>query len=167
MATRCPSFPPSPGGDCVAASDPHRPADSRSHDAIAATSVLDLVGNTPLLEIRQVRSGISPRVRILAKLEGFNPGGSVKDRPAVWMVREGLRSGELHPGKTIIDSTSGNTGIALALAGAVLGYPVALVMPANVSVERKKIVGAYGASVTFSDALEGSDGAIRLCRTII
>lgn len=130
-------------------------------------SVLDLVGNTPLVEIRRVRDGVSPGVRIYAKLEGLNPGGSVKDRPAVWMIRDGLRSGRLRPGKTIIDSTSGNTGIALAMAGAVLGYPVELVMPANVSQERKKIVTAYGAKVIFSDALEGSDGAIRLCRKII
>jgi len=129
--------------------------------------VLDLVGNTPLVEIRRVRDGVSPGVRIYAKLEGLNPGGSVKDRPAVWMIRDGLRSGRLRPGKTIIDSTSGNTGIALAMAGAVLGYPVELVMPANVSQERKKIVAAYGAKVIFSDALEGSDGAIRLCRKII
>ena len=132
-----------------------------------AASILDLVGNTPLVEIRRLRQGVAPRVRIFAKLEGFNPGGSVKDRPAVWMVRDGLRSGKLRPGKTIIDSTSGNTGIALALTGAVLGYPVELVMPENVSVERKKIVAAYGAKVIFSDPLEGSDGAIRLCRTII
>jgi len=132
-----------------------------------ADSILDLVGNTPLIEINRLRQGVSPRVRIFAKLEGFNPGGSVKDRPAVWMVRDGLRSGKLRPGKTILDSTSGNTGIALALAGAVLGYPVELVMPANVSIERKKIVGAYGAKVTFSDPLEGSDGAIRLCRTLL
>src|SRR5512135_2331793 len=130
-------------------------------------SILDLVGNTPLIEIQQLTRGLSPRVHIYAKLEGFNPGGSVKDRPAVWMVREGLRSGKLRPGKTIIDSTSGNTGIALALTGAVLGYPVELVMPANVSVERKKIIQAYGARVTFSDPLEGSDGAIRLCRKLI
>lgn len=132
-----------------------------------ATSVLDLVGNTPLVDVTHLAEDLSPRVRILAKLEGFNPGGSVKDRPAVWMVRDGIRSGKLKPGKTIIDSTSGNTGIALAMAGAVLGYPVELVMPANVSVERKKIVAAYGAKVIFSDALEGSDGAIRLCRKII
>jgi cysteine synthase B len=132
-----------------------------------ASSILDLVGKTPMVEIHQLRDGVSPHVRIYAKLEGFNPGGSVKDRPAVWMVRHGLRSGQLRPGKRIIDSTSGNTGIALALAGAVLGYPVELVMPANVSAERKKIVAAYGAKVVFSDPLEGSDGAIRLCRKII
>ena len=130
-------------------------------------SIVDLVGHTPLIEIRQLTRGLSPRVRILAKLEGFNPGGSVKDRPAVWMVRDGLRTGKLRAGKTIIDSTSGNTGIALAMCGAALGYPVELVMPANVSNERKKIVGAYGAKVIYSDPLEGSDGAIRLCRKII
>ena len=130
-------------------------------------SILDLVGNTPLVELGRVARGLSPRVRLLAKLEGFNPGGSVKDRPAIWMVRDGLRTGKLQPGKTIIDSTSGNTGIALALAGAALGYPVELVMPANVSAERKKVAAAYGARVTFSDPMEGSDGAIRLCRTLL
>ncbi len=129
-------------------------------------SVLDLVGNTPLLEIQRLRGTLPSKVRIFAKLEGLNPGGSVKDRPAVWMVRDGLRTGKLQPGKTILDSTSGTTGIALAMAGAALGYPVELVMPANVSAERKKIVAAYGASVVFSDAMEGSDGAIRLCRTL-
>ena len=130
-------------------------------------SILDLVGNTPLIEINRLRQGVSSRVKILAKLEGLNPGGSVKDRPAIWMIRDGLETGKLRAGRTIIDSTSGNTGIALAMAGAVLGYPVELVMPANVSVERKKIIRAYGAKVIFSDPLEGSDGAIRLCRTTI
>ena len=132
-----------------------------------AQSILDLVGNTPLVDVTRLASGLRPRVRILAKLEGFNPGGSVKDRPAVWMVREGLRAGKLTPGKTIIDSTSGNTGIALAMAGAALGYPVDLVMPENVSIERKKVVRAYGANAIFSNPLEGSDGAIRLCRKLI
>jgi cysteine synthase B len=130
-------------------------------------NILDLVGNTPLVEITRLREGIAAGVQIFAKLEGMNPGGSVKDRPAVWMVRDGLRTGKLRPGKTIIDSTSGNTGIAMAMTGSVLGYPVELVMPANVSAERKKIVGAYGAKVVFSDPMEGSDGAIRLCRKII
>jgi len=130
-------------------------------------SVLHLIGNTPLLEITKMTRGLSPRVRVFAKLEGFNPGGSVKDRPALCMIQDGLRSGILHPGKTILDSTSGNTGIALAMIGAVLGYPVELVMPANVSVERKKIILAYGAKITFSSEFEGSDGAIRLCREIL
>lgn len=130
-------------------------------------SVLHLIGNTPLLEITKMTRGLSPRVRVFAKLEGFNPGGSVKDRPALFMIEEGLSSGALHPDKTILDSTSGNTGIALAMIGAVLGYPVELVMPANVSVERKKIILAYGAKITFSSEFEGSDGAIRLCREIL
>ena len=130
-------------------------------------SVLDLIGNTPLLEIQRITDGIPARVKVYAKLEGLNPGGSVKDRPAWRMVQEGLRSGKLHAGKTILDSTSGNTGIALAMIGSVLGYPVELVIPANVSNERKIIINAYGAKVTFSDPMEGSDGAIRLCRQII
>jgi len=130
-------------------------------------SVLDLIGDTPLLEIRKIARGLSPGVRIFAKLEGFNPGGSVKDRPALKMIQEGMKSGELRKGKTIIDSTSGNTGIALALIGRVLGYPVELVMPGNVSAERKGVIAALGAKMIFSDPLEGSDGAIRLCRKIL
>jgi len=136
-------------------------------DRRRAESILDLVGNTPLVDVTRLGAGLAPGVRILAKLEGLNPGGSVKDRPAVWMIRDGIRSGKLTRGKTIIDSTSGNTGIALAMAGAALGYAVELVMPENVSNERKKIVRAYGANVIFSDPLEGSDGAIRLCRKIL
>ncbi|MEX0804127.1 MAG: cysteine synthase [Candidatus Binatia bacterium] len=130
-------------------------------------SVLDLIGNTPLLEIRKVAEGLPSEVRVLAKLEGFNPGGSVKDRPALRMVQDGIHAGKLTPGKVILDSTSGNTGIALALIGRVLGYAVELVIPANVSVERKQIIQAYGAKITFSDPLEGSDGAIRLSREIL
>ncbi len=130
-------------------------------------SVLDLIGNTPLLQMRTLTDGLSPDVRIFAKLEGLNPGGSVKDRPAWRMIQEGLHSGKLRSGKTILDSTSGNTGIALALIGRVLGYPVELVVPANVSIERRQILQAYGANVTYSDPMEGSDGAIRLCRKIL
>ena len=130
-------------------------------------SILDLIGNTPLLEIRKIAEGLPAGVRVFAKLEGFNPGGSVKDRPALRMIQEGIRAGKLTAGKVILDSTSGNTGIGLALIGKVLGYPVELVIPANVSVERKQIIQAYGAKITFSDALEGSDGAIRLSREIL
>jgi len=130
-------------------------------------SILDLIGNTPLVEIRRVSGGLYPDVRVYAKLEGMNPGGSVKDRPAWRMVQDGLRTKKLRPGKTILDSTSGNTGIALAMIGSVLHYPVELVMPGNVSVERKQIIAAYGAKVTYSDPMEGSDGAIRLCRHIL
>ena len=132
-----------------------------------ARSVVELIGNTPLVEIRTVRDGVRDDVRIFAKLEGFNPGGSVKDRPARKMIEMGLAQGKLVRGKTIIDSTSGNTGIALAMIGAALGFPVELVMPGNVSSERKRIVAAFGATAIFSDPLEGSDGAIRLCRTIL
>lgn len=130
-------------------------------------SALDLIGNTPLLQMRALAEGLSPGVRVFAKLEGLNPGGSVKDRPAWRMIQEGLSAGKLRSGKTILDSTSGNTGIALALIGRILGYPVELVVPANVSIERRQILQAYGANVIYSDPMEGSDGAIRLCRKIL
>ena len=103
-----------------------------------------------------------PGVEVHAKLEFFNPGGSVKDRAALQMVKAGLASGALKPGtNTLIDSTSGNTGVAYAWLGAALGFKVALVMPANVSIARKQISLAYGAELLFSDPMEGSDGAIR------
>lgn len=130
-------------------------------------SVLHLIGNTPLLDVTALAPGAAPGVKLFAKLEGFNPGGSVKDRPALSMARQGLESGALTPGKVILDSTSGNTGIALALIGAVLGYPVELCIPANVSIERKKIISAYGATMIFSNAMDGSDGALELCRTML
>jgi S-sulfo-L-cysteine synthase (O-acetyl-L-serine-dependent) len=134
---------------------------------LATGSILDLVGNTPVVELRRVRDGVRDGVRLIAKLEGFNPGGSVKDRPAKKMIEVGIAEGTLRPGKTILDSTSGNTGIGLAMVGAALGYPVKLVMPENVSIERKKVVRAFGAEIVFSDPLEGSDGAILLCRQIL
>lgn len=140
---------------------------SAQTDPKKVESVLDLIGDTPLLEIQRIGAGLPAGVKVFAKLEGFNPGGSVKDRPAWRMSKEGLREGKLRPGKTILDSTSGNTGIALAMIGSVLGYPVELVIPANVSNERKLIINAYGAKITYSDPMEGSDGAIRLCREII
>jgi S-sulfo-L-cysteine synthase (O-acetyl-L-serine-dependent) len=143
-----------------------RPA-SPTAGPLNVPSALQLVGNTPLVEIRRVRDGVAPGVRIFGKLEGFNPGGSVKDRAALKMIEDGLARGALVPGKTILDSTSGNTGIALAMVGAALGYPVELVMPSNVSKERKQVVAAFGAKVVYSDPLEGSDGAIRLCRRIL
>ena len=130
-------------------------------------SALQLIGGTPLVEIRHVRTGVAAGVTIYAKLEGLNPGGSVKERAARQMVLEGIESGRLTPGKIILDSTSGNTGIALAMIGAALGFPVKLVMPSNVSIERKKVIAAFGAEIVFSDPLEGSDGAIRLCREIL
>jgi cysteine synthase B len=130
-----------------------------------ASRPTDLVGNTPLLEL----SGISrevPGVRIVGKAEWYNPGGSVKDRPALWMIRDGEKSGLLTPEKTIIDATSGNTGIAYAWIGASLGYKVKLCMPKNASEERKKILRAYGVEVVLTDPGEGSDGAIREARRL-
>ncbi len=132
-----------------------------------ANSILDLVGNTPLVDVTKMAKDLAPRVRLYAKLEGLNPGGSVKDRPALWMMRNGLETGALCEGKTVLDSTSGNTGIALAMIGAALGYPVTLVMPDNVSTERKRIINAFGAKIIYSSGLEGSDGAILLCRKVL
>ena len=154
----------------ISRSSRRSPADSSSEPVpvVRANSVLDLIGNTPLLEItRLTHSILNPGVRIFAKLEGFNPGGSVKDRAARKMIEIGLARGDLRPGKVILDSTSGNTGIALAMVGAALGYPVELVMASNVSRERKKIIEAFGAKPIYSDPLEGSDGAIVVCRNII
>ncbi|HYC57533.1 MAG TPA: cysteine synthase [Candidatus Binatia bacterium] len=129
--------------------------------------IVDLIGNTPMVELSCVRGRVPAGVRILGKVEGFNPGGSVKARAAWNMVRRGLASGQLRPGKIILDSTSGNTGIALAMLGAALGYPVSLVMPENVSLERKRVLAAYGANIVYSSPFEGSDGAILLCRELL
>ena len=140
---------------------------NRGAELAKVESILDLIGNTPLMKINNITHGLPSGIKIYAKLEGMNPGGSVKDRPAWRMVQEGIKTGKLRAGKTILDSTSGNTGIALAMIGSVLRFPVELVMPANVSAERKQIINAYGAKVTYSDPMEGSDGAIRLCREIL
>ncbi len=129
-------------------------------------SILRLVGNTPLIRIRLFERRY-PGLEVYAKAEWFNPGGSVKDRAALAMVEDGERRGALTPDRIIIDSTSGNTGIAYAMVGAAKGYRVQLVMPANVSAERKQLVTGYGAEIVFSDELEGSDGAIRLVRELI
>lgn len=124
------------------------------------------VGNTPLLRVRMFERE-HPGLEVYAKAEWFNPGGSVKDRPALSMIEDGERRGALTKGKVIIDSTSGNTGIAYALVGAAKGYRVKLVMPSNVSAERKALVTAFGAEIVYSDAGEGSDGAIRLVRELV
>ena len=145
---------------------PSAPPARRSAPARAG-SVLELIGGPPLLDVTPMGAGLAPAVRLYAKLEGFNPGGSVKDRAALWMMRHGLATGALRAGKTVVDSTSGNTGIALAMLGAALGYPVTLVMPENVSRERKRIIHAYGARVVFSSGMEGSDGAMIRCRALI
>jgi len=129
-------------------------------------SVVDAVGRTPLLRMRRVAAHL-PDVEVWAKLEFANPGGSVKDRPALRMMQDALADGRLAPGKTLIDSTSGNTGVAYSLYGAALGVPVRLVMPSNVSKARKDIARAFGTDIVFSDPMEGSDGAIRLVREIV
>ena len=126
-------------------------------------SLAQAVGNTPLVRLRSLEP---PGVEIHAKLEWMNPGGSVKDRAALQIFKEARERGDLRPGRTLLDSTSGNTGIAYAWIGASLGVPVALVMPENVSEARKRIARAFGAQVIFSDPLEQSDGAIRLARKL-
>jgi S-sulfo-L-cysteine synthase (O-acetyl-L-serine-dependent) len=126
----------------------------------AVNSVLEQIGNTPLLRFVNMAKEFD-RVAIYGKAEWFNPGGSVKDRPALRMIIEGERSGVLTRDKVILDSSSGNTGIAYALIGAVKGYRVELAVPRNVSRERKRILQAYGAHVIYTDPLAGSDGAIR------
>jgi cysteine synthase B len=131
----------------------------------AAASVIDLIGNTPLIRIRFLEEE-HPGVEFYAKAEWFNPGGSVKDRPAKRMIEEAEKSGELTRDKIIIDSTSGNTGIGYALVAAARGYRLQLVMPGNVSKERVETVTAYGAEIVYSDPAEGSDGAILRCREI-
>jgi cysteine synthase B len=127
--------------------------------------VVERVGNTPLLRIERVGRAY-PAVSFYAKAEWLNPGGSVKDRPALNMIRDGERSGKLRPGKTILDATSGNTGIAYAMLGAAMGYRVRLCLPANASSERKRILTAYGADLVLTSADEGSDGAIRRAREV-
>jgi cysteine synthase B len=132
--------------------------DSLTYRAVGAPTLVERIGNTPLLRLPRF-PGISRQVEIFAKAEWYNPGGSVKDRAALSMIREGERSGALSRGKTIIDATSGNTGIAYAMIGAALGYRVRLAVPANASSERKRILFAYGADVVYTDPLEGTDGA--------
>jgi S-sulfo-L-cysteine synthase (O-acetyl-L-serine-dependent) len=127
--------------------------------------ILSFVGNTPLIRLERVARDVAG-VEIYAKAEYFNPGGSVKDRPASRMIVEGERSGKLTQYKIILDSTSGNTGIAYAMIAAAKGYRVKLCLPANASPERKRILKAYGAEIVLTDPGEGSDGAIRKCREI-
>ena len=126
-------------------------------------TVLDRIGNTPLIRIRRVAGDLG-NVEIYAKAEYFNPGGSVKDRPALNMIQDGERSGKLTPDKVLIDSTSGNTGIAYAMIAAAKGYTIKLFLPANASPERKRILKAYGAETILTDPGEGSDGAILECQ---
>jgi S-sulfo-L-cysteine synthase (O-acetyl-L-serine-dependent) len=130
-----------------------------------STNVLDQVGNTPLLRLERLGAEV-PGVELYGKAEWFNPGGSVKDRPALNMVREAERAGRLGRGQVLLDATSGNTGIAYAMIGAARGFRVKLCMPANASIERKRILHAYGADLVLTSPLEGSDGAIREARRL-
>lgn len=128
--------------------------------------LLDQIGNTPLLLLSRIAREF-PHIEFYAKAEWFNPGGSVKDRPALSMIEAGLTSGLLRPGQIIIDATSGNTGIAYAMIGAALGYPVKLCLPDSASHERKRILTAYGAELVITPGEEGTDGAIRRVHKIV
>jgi cysteine synthase B len=136
------------------------------HGAAPVESVARLVGATPLVRLRRIGADL-PGIRMYAKCEFANPGGSVKDRPALRMIEAALADGRLGGGRTVVDSTSGNTGVAYAWICAALGIPCALVMPLNVSAARKRIAQAFGARLIFSDPLEGSDGAIRKVRALV
>jgi cysteine synthase B len=126
---------------------------------IEKLGILEAIGNTPFVQL--VHLDINPAVKIYAKLEGNNPGGSIKDRPAYYMIKKAEESGALTPGQTIVEPTSGNTGIAIAMIAAVKGYKVKLFMPESVSVERQLILKAFGAEVVLTPAKEATDGAIR------
>ena len=139
---------------------------SSIHDELhLGVNPLDRIGNTPLLRLASVTHGLRG-VEVLGKAEWCNPGGSVKDRAAANIVAEATRLGNFGPGKILLDSTSGNTGIAYAMIGAAQGFPVTLCMPENVSIERKRILQAYGANIIYTDPAEGSDGAIRYAREL-
>ena len=128
-------------------------------------NILETIGNTPMVRINSLNP--NPDVNIYAKLEGFNPSGSIKDRIAVKMINEAEKEGRLRPGQTIIEPTSGNTGIGLAIIGIVKGYPVEIVMSEAVSMERRKIIRSLGGKVILTPAEEGTDGAIRLARKMV
>ncbi len=140
--------------------------ESSAQPGRAGEALLERIGNTPLLRLERVGNEF-PNVEFSGKAEWFNPGGSVKDRPALGMIQAGLASGALQAGKTIIDATSGNTGIAYAMIGAAMGYPVKLCLPDSASRERKRILGAFGAELVITAGDEGTDGAIRKVREIV
>ncbi len=141
------------------------PALIATRDVRASHTILAQIGNTPLVSISKLSLQF-PGIEIYGKDESRNPGGSVKDRPALRMIQEGERSGTFKAGKILLDSTSGNTGIAYAMIGAAKGFAVKLCLPQNASPERKRILKAYGAEIVLTDPAEGSDGAIRKCREI-
>lgn len=135
--------------------------------APVTTSIDQQIGNTPLIGFQRITAGLPDDIRIYAKAEWTNPGGSIKDRAAYNIIREAERTGQLHADKILVDSTSGNTGIAYAMIGAARGYRVKLFLPANASPERKAILRAYGAELVLTDPLEGSDGAIEAVRELM
>jgi cysteine synthase B len=141
-----------------------QPERALSHEKLGENT-LSRIGNTPLLRLQRIGREF-PNVQILGKAEWYNPGGSIKDRAAWNIVKEGRRSGKFNPGKILLDSTSGNTGIAYAMIGAAEGFPVTLCMPENVSPERKRILYAYGANIIYTDPADGSDGAIVAARQL-
>lgn len=128
-------------------------------------TVLDTIGNTPMVEIKKLNP--NPKVKILAKLEGNNPGGSVKDRAAKYMIEDAEAKGLLKPGKILLEPTSGNTGVALAMISAVKGYKFMAVMPENTSSEKKKLIRTYGGRVILSGGKKGTNGAIEVARRLI
>ena len=134
---------------------------------LPTSPTVSLIGQTPLVQLTRVVEGLSPSVALWVKLEGLNPGGSVKDRAALSIVREAHRRGVLGPGRSLLDATSGNTGIAYAMLGAALGFPTHLVMPASASPERVQILRAYGAKLSLTDPAEGIDGARRRARELV
>jgi cysteine synthase B len=138
---------------------------ARDSAQAAGESILQRIGNTPLLPFDELTRDF-PSVHLLGKAEWYNPGGSIKDRAAASIVAEARRSGKLGPGKILLDSTSGNTGIAYAMLGAALQFPVTLCVPENVSLERKRILHAYGANIIYTDPGEGSDGAIKIAQQL-
>jgi len=129
-------------------------------------SIESSIGNTPLIRLRNVTRELPLGVEVLAKAEHLNPGGSVKDRPALWMIREGERSGRLRSGMTILDATSGNTGIAYAMLGAARGYPVTICLPKNASLQRKRILRSFGVELIETDPLQSTDGAQLIAREL-
>ena len=145
--------------------DPPAAKEAGNGAASLGRSLLQSIGNTPLLRLDAVTADL-PGVALLGKAEWYNPGGSVKDRAAGNIVTQGRRSGRFRAGKTLLDATSGNTGIAYAMLGAAEEFPVTLCMPENVSLERKQILQSYGAEIVYTDPSDGSDGAIRMAREL-
>ncbi len=149
----------------LASSEQHAVAAAESSRPLLGQTCEDRIGNSPLIRLEKIARDL-PGVQILGKAEWLNPGGSVKDRAASNIVARARAIGKFSPGKILLDSTSGNTGIAYAMLGAAQGFPVTLCMPTNVSIERKRILSAYGAKIVYTDPGEGSDGAIRIAREL-